>query len=79
MKKKLFKTGTVAFFHLKGLNHEAYEKFQPVEENEDSLASICVFLIQTVGTLSIDTDRDDDDELGRESTGTRTWFTAGKF
>ena len=30
-KKKLFKSVTVAFLHLKWLNHEAYEKLQPVE------------------------------------------------
>ena len=30
-KQYLFKTVTVAFLHLKGLNHEAYEKLQPEE------------------------------------------------
>ena len=55
------------------------KNFNLWNENDDSLASICVFLSQTEGTLSIDTNRDDDDELRRESTGTRTWFTAGKF
>lgn len=32
-----------------------------------------------IGTLSIDTARDDDDELRREGTGSRTSFAAGKF
>ena len=32
-----------------------------------------------IGTLSIDDERDDDDELRREKTGSRTSFTAGKF
>ena len=32
-----------------------------------------------LGTLSINDERDDDDELHRERTGSRTSFTAGKF
>ena len=32
-----------------------------------------------LGTLRIDYERDDDDELHRERTGSRTRFTAGKY
>ena len=41
------------------------------------LLSICS--LQTNGDLKYDDERDDDDELHRERTGSRTSFMAGKF
>ena len=34
---------------------------------------------RTIGILSIEDERDDDDELHHERTGSRTSFKAGKF
>ena len=45
----------------------------------DSIAAVARSSDLMLGTLRIDYERDDDDELHRERTGSRTRFTAGKY
>ena len=44
-----------------------------------SMLELLQTFAEAIGTLSIDDEKDDDDELRRERTGSRTSFTAGKF
>ena len=53
---------------------EKWTNLQRTGKNE--LSKFCK---EEIGTLSIDDEKDDDDELRRERTGSRTSFTAGKF